>query len=72
MDMRMPEMDGLEATRRMRADPQLRDLPIFALTASGQDEDVSECLEAGMNGYLSKPIDRKALFAALREAFREE
>ena len=70
MDMHMPEMDGLEATRQMRSDPQLRDLPILALTASGRDEDVSVCLEAGMDGYLNKPIDRNALFAALREAFQ--
>lgn len=72
MDMHMPEMDGLEATRQIRSDPQLRELPIIALTASGRDEDVRQCLEAGMNGYLKKPIDSNALFAALRKSFQEE
>lgn len=58
MDMCMPEMDGLEATRIIRSDPETAHLPIIALTANALQEDVDNCLEAGMNGYLCKPINK--------------
>jgi signal transduction histidine kinase/DNA-binding response OmpR family regulator len=66
MDMQMPEMDGLSATRRirgMRDGP--RDVPIIALTANALQGDAERCLEAGMNAYISKPIDRVRLSALL-------
>jgi HPt (histidine-containing phosphotransfer) domain-containing protein len=66
MDMQMPEMDGLAATRALRADPALRDLPIIAMTANAMKADLDACLEAGMNDHVTKPIDRKALVATLR------
>jgi two-component system, sensor histidine kinase and response regulator len=66
MDMQMPEMDGLEATQRIRQDPAFRDLPIIAMTANAMKADVDACLGAGMNGFVSKPIDRVALVQALR------
>jgi two-component system sensor histidine kinase/response regulator len=66
MDMQMPEMDGLEATRRIRQEPALTNLPIIAMTANAMKADVEACLSAGMNDFLSKPIDRAALVQSLR------
>jgi two-component system sensor histidine kinase/response regulator len=66
MDMQMPEMDGVEATRRIRANPAYRDLPIVAMTANAMKADFDACLGAGMNDFLSKPIDRVALVQSLR------
>jgi two-component system sensor histidine kinase/response regulator len=66
MDMQMPEMDGLEATRRIRQDPAFRNLPIIAMTANAMKTDVDACLAAGMNDFVSKPIDRVALARSLR------
>uniref|UniRef100_Q47J04 Virulence sensor protein BvgS n=1 Tax=Dechloromonas aromatica (strain RCB) TaxID=159087 RepID=Q47J04_DECAR len=63
MDVQMPEMDGLEATRRIRAMPQRERLPIIALTANAFAEDRQACLEAGMNDYLAKPFSPDKLFA---------
>ena len=67
MDMQMPVMDGLEATRRLRqlAHPNAR-VPIVALTANALDEDRQRCLEAGMSGFLTKPIVRQTLVEMLR------
>ena len=67
MDMQMPEMDGLEAARLLRADPACRDLPIIAMTANAMKEDFDACLAAGMNDRVTKPIDRKALLTTLRK-----
>ena len=68
MDIQMPEMDGIEATRRIRAMPGR--LPIIAMTAHTMFGDRERCLQAGMNDYVSKPIDRKELFMALRKCIR--
>ena len=66
MDMQMPKMDGLEATRRIRALPApLSDIPILALTANASDEQRQACLDEGMDGFLGKPVDREKLFTAL-------
>lgn len=65
MDCQMPVMDGFEATRLIRQMPTRRKLPIVALTARAMKEDEQHCLDAGMDGYLSKPIDLKALSTAL-------
>ena len=67
MDMRMPEMDGLEATRRIRAMDRedAGRVPIIALTANAFDEDVQRSLQAGLNAHLSKPIQPEVLFETL-------
>ena len=65
MDMQMPEMDGLTATRLIRAMPQHAELPIIAMTAGAMERDVQDCLAAGMNAHVSKPIDPKQLVRSL-------
>ena len=72
MDMRMPEMDGLEATRRIRAmdRPDAKEIPIIALTANAFDEDVQRSLQAGLNAHLSKPVQPEVLFETLENLIR--
>jgi signal transduction histidine kinase len=65
MDVMMPEMDGLEATRRLRATPATAALPIIGLTASVDHGDLVACLAAGMNAHVPKPIVPEELFARL-------
>ncbi|MGA9290808.1 MAG: response regulator [Anaerobacillus sp.] len=65
MDMQMPVMDGLEATRIIRADSRFDQLPIIAMTANAMAVDRERCLEAGMNDHIAKPIDPDQLFGAL-------
>ncbi len=57
MDLSMPEMDGLTATQRIRAIPTLANVPIVALTANAMQGDKERSLQAGCDGYISKPID---------------
>ncbi len=65
MDVHMPVMDGMQATRVIRADEQLRDMPVLAMTASVLQQEQEQCLQAGMNSHLSKPVDPLQLFTAL-------
>jgi two-component system, sensor histidine kinase and response regulator len=67
MDMHMPLMDGLEATRRIRRQPLHQHTPIIAMTANVYEDDRQQCLDAGMNTHLAKPIDPKALECLLRD-----
>ena len=65
MDVQMPVLDGLEATRLLRRDPRLADMPVIAMTAHAMNRDREECLQAGMNDFVSKPFEPAALFEVL-------
>lgn len=69
MDIQMPEMNGLDATKNIRAldDPWASSIPIIAMTADAFSENVTECLNAGMNGHISKPVDIKLV---IKEIYR--
>lgn len=73
MDVSMPEMDGLEATMRLREREELAALPVIALTAHVAEADIRACEAAGMNSFLSKPIDRASLYRTLgQHIFKQE
>ena len=74
MDVQMPRMDGFEATAMVRAKEMQTGthVPIVALTAHAMTGDEQRCLSAGMDGYLTKPIQQKALRAALEKAWAPE
>jgi len=65
MDLQLPGMDGLELTRRLKAEPEFREILIVAVTASAMKGDEQRAMEAGCDGYVTKPIDTRALPALL-------
>ena len=73
MDVQMPEMNGLDATRAIRKleDPWASSIPIVAMTADAFSENITECLNAGMNGHIAKPVDMKLVIKEIRR-IREE
>jgi two-component system sensor histidine kinase/response regulator len=72
MDIQMPVMDGLEATRRIRQDSQLKSVPIIAMTAHAMDGDREKSLAAGMNEHITKPIDQAKLYQTLKNWIAEK
>ena len=74
MDIQMPEMNGLDATRTIRAldDPWASTVPIIAMTADAFSENVTECLNAGMNGHIAKPVDIKLVIKEIRRIKEEK
>ena len=73
MDVQMPEMNGLDATRAIRSmeDPWASSIPIVAMTADAFSENVTECLNAGMNGHIAKPVDMKLVIKEIRRTTEE-
>ena len=72
MDVQMPEMDGYEATRRIRSQARFASLPIIAMSAHALVEEQRKATAVGMNGYISKPIDPDAMFETIRRFYRRE
>lgn len=65
MDVQMPVMDGLSATKAIRSEPQFTDLPIIAMTANAMSGDRERCIEVGMNDHIAKPINPQAIYQTL-------
>jgi PAS domain S-box-containing protein len=72
MDVQMPEMDGLEATRQIRHNPAWAELPVIAMTANAFEEDRKQCLAAGMNDFISKPMQPEQLYAVIVKSLSAE
>lgn len=71
MDVQLPRLDGLEATRRLQADPLTREIPVIALTASAMAEDRRQVREAGCIGHITKPIDTAGLSGQINTLLRQ-
>ncbi|MCZ2085482.1 MULTISPECIES: response regulator [unclassified Kaistella] len=67
MDMMMPEMDGYEAIGKIKNDEHLKNIPVIAITAQAMTGDREKCIEAGADGYISKPVDVNELLLLLNQ-----
>jgi two-component system sensor histidine kinase/response regulator len=72
MDLQMPVMDGYEATRRLRAQPRFQSLPILAMTAHAQDDELERCLRLGMRDRVTKPVDPPVMLKTLARFLRAD
>ncbi len=72
LDIMMPKMDGLEVCRRLRADPDLADIPVILLSARAQDMDIREGLDIGASAYLTKPFDPVELLEVVGRLSRDK
>ncbi len=68
MDIQLPGMDGLTATRQLKADPATRDIPVLAVTSYAMKGDEAKAFEAGCSGYVTKPIDKTLFLEAVARA----
>jgi CheY-like chemotaxis protein len=66
LDISMPKVDGIEALRRIKADPSLRAMPVYMLTTTDNPAEVDRCFELGCNAYIMKPIASEAFTAAIQ------
>ena len=67
MDIQLPELDGLEATRRIKANPAIRHIPVIAVTSYAMSEDNERAMAAGCDAYFAKPVSPRALLVKIRE-----
>ena len=70
MDLHLPEMDGITATRRIKADERNSHIPVLALTASAMKGEEHKLIDKGFDGYVAKPIDVKKLLEAITESIK--
>jgi len=70
MDLQLPDVDGLTLTRRLKADPRMKGIPIVAVTASAMKGDEEKARAAGVDGYMSKPVEKRA-FRAMVASYLE-
>ena len=71
MDIQLPEMDGLTATRQLKADPATRNIPVLAVTSYAMMGDEAKAFEAGCSGYVTKPIDKTVFLEAVAKALAD-
>lgn len=67
LDWMMPELSGIDLCRMIKADPELKDIPIFMLTAKGQDSDELQSMQCGVSRYITKPFSPKSLLEMVQE-----
>lgn len=67
LDLRMPRVDGVEVLRRLKRDPQLREIPVVMLTTTDDPREIQQCYEAGCNFYISKPVEFTRFAGVLRQ-----
>ena len=66
LDLKLPQIDGIEVLRRIKGDPRTRKVPVVILTSSNQDHDLQACYELGVNSYIVKPVDFQQFTEAVR------